>query len=169
MKNLLKALSEFQDEVPTIHEETKGYNYTYSNLNTILAVIKPLLKKHGLGFYQKLEARSLETIVFHVESGEQITSTSEIPQVNLKGMNDYQTLGSGITYLRRYSLSVMLGLITDKDIDACGEQEPKEVNKKKFGKADADAEFLKGTPAEELSKKYIITPEQITKYKKLTK
>ena len=40
-------------------------------------------------------------------------------------MNDYQSLGSGITYLRRYSLSTMLGLITDKDVDACGEAEPK--------------------------------------------
>ena len=30
MKNLLKALSAFQNEVPTIHEETKGFNYTYS-------------------------------------------------------------------------------------------------------------------------------------------
>ena len=166
MKNLLKALSEFQEEVPTIHEETKGYNYTYSNLNTIFKVIKPLLKKHGLGFYQNLDSRSLSTTVFHIESGESISSTADIPKVELKGMNDYQTLGSGITYLRRYSLSVMLGLITDKDIDACGEQVPV---KPKFGKNAADAEFLKGTPAEELSKKYIITPEQITKYKSLTK
>ena len=126
MKNLLKALSEFQNEVPTIHEETKGFNYTYSNLNSIFKVIKPLLKKHGLGFYQRLDCRNLVTTVFHIESGENITSSSAIPEVNLKGMNDFQTLGSGITYLRRYSLSVMLGLITDKDVDACGVQEVKE-------------------------------------------
>jgi hypothetical protein len=111
MKKLLKALSEFQNEVPTIHEETKGFNYTYSNLNSIFKVIKPLLNKHGLGFYQNLDARrNLVTTVFHVESGEQIQSSSEIPHVSLKGMNDFQTLGSGITYLRRYSLSVILGL-----------------------------------------------------------
>ena len=160
MKNLLKALSEFQNEVPTIHEETKGFNYTYSNLNSIFKVIKPLLNKHGLGFYQNLDARSLVTTVFHVESGEQIQSSSDIPQVSLKGMNDYQTLGSGITYLRRYSLSVMLGLITDKDVDACGTQEPNLV-KKTFTAKDAIAEKLKGTDAKDLRDKYICTNIQI--------
>ena len=84
MKNLLKALSEFQNEVPTIHEETKGFNYTYSNLNSIFKVIKPLLKKHGLGFYQNLDEVDLVTTVYHVESGEQIQSSSAIPEVTLK-------------------------------------------------------------------------------------
>jgi hypothetical protein len=42
----------------------------------------------------------------------------------MKGMNDYQSLGSGITYMRRYGLSAMLGLVTDEDKDACGQQEP---------------------------------------------
>tara|TARA_R110001632_G_scaffold13447_9_gene46241 strand:+ start:2317 stop:2844 length:528 start_codon:yes stop_codon:yes gene_type:complete len=164
MKNLLKALSAFQNEVPTIHEETKGFNYTYSNLNSIFKVIKPLLKKHGLGFYQNLDARSLVTTVFHVESGEQIQSSSAIPEVTLKGMNDYQTLGSGITYLRRYSLSVILCLITDKDVDACGTQEPK---KPTFTAKHAQGEKLKGTEGKDLKEKYIITDIQIEKYNQL--
>ena len=167
MKNLLKALSEFQNEVPTIHEETKGFNYTYSNLNSIFKVIKPLLNKHGLGFYQNLDNRNLVTTVFHVESGEQIQSSSAIPEVTLKGMNDFQTLGSGITYLRRYSLSVILCLITDKDVDACGTQEDKPVGKKTFTAKDAVAEKLKGTDSKDLKDKYIITDIQITKYNEL--
>ena len=167
MKNLLKALSEFQNEVPTIHEETKGFNYTYSNLNSIFKVIKPLLKKHGLGFYQNLDNRNLVTTVYHVESGEQIQSSSAIPEVTLKGMNDFQTLGSGITYLRRYSLSTILGLITDKDVDACGVQEDKLVGKKTFTAKDAVAEKLKGTDAKDLKDKYICTNIQIEKYNEL--
>lgn len=123
MKNLLKALSKFQSEVPTIHEGTKGFNYTYSDLNTIFKVIKPLLSKHGLGFTQPLDGDKVKTIVYHVETGESIESSINIPAgVSLKGQNDFQTLGSGITYLRRYSLSCVLGLITDKDADAHGEQ-----------------------------------------------
>ena len=47
----------------------------------------------------------------------------DIPQeVDLKGMNDFQVLGSAITYLRRYAISSILGLVTDKDTDAQGEQ-----------------------------------------------
>ena len=164
MKNLLKALSEFQNEVPTIHEETKGFNYTYSNLNSIFKIIKPLLMKHDLGFYQILDGRNLVTTIFHVKSGEQIQGSAEIPQVSLKGMNDYQTLGSGVTYLRRYSLSTMLGLITDKDVDACGTQEPK---KPIFVAKHAQGEKLKGTDAKDLKDKYIITDIQIEKYNEL--
>ena len=37
-------------------------------------------------------------------------------------MNEFQVLGSGITYLRRYALSSILGIVTDKDTDAAGEQ-----------------------------------------------
>ena len=68
----------------------------------------------------------IETILFHVETGENITSKTKIPEdVSLKGMNDFQVLGSACTYIRRYALSSMLGIVTDKDIDAAGEQLPK--------------------------------------------
>ena len=43
-------------------------------------------------------------------------------------MNDYQSFGSGVSYFRRYCISSSLGLVTDKDTDAAGEQVP--VDKK---------------------------------------
>lgn len=126
MKNLFKAIAEFQQEVKVIHKSTQGYGYTYAELSTILEVINPLLKKHNLGFTQLLNGNSLQTIIFHTESGEHIDSNCNIPQgVQLKGMNDFQVLGSAITYIRRYALSAALGLVTDKDTDAGGEQEVK--------------------------------------------
>lgn len=140
MKNLFKALAEFQNEVPVIHQNTKGYNYTYADLHQIFEVIKPLLKKHGLGFTQYLDGDSLNTILFEIKSGEEMSSSIIIPKVNLKGQNEFQALGSGITYLRRYSLSCMLGLITDKDADAQGEQIKE--NEKKFVLVDGEYEDL---------------------------
>ena len=126
MKNLFKALAAFQQEVPTIHKGTQGYGYTYAELSTILEKINPLLKKHGLGFTQLICGQSVKTIVFHAESGETIECATDIPQgVQLKGMNEFQVLGSAITYIRRYALSAALGLVTDKDTDAAGEQQPK--------------------------------------------
>ena len=123
MKNLLKALAGFQNEVPVIHEDTKGYNYTYANLNKIFETIKPLLKEYGLSFYQSFDAKNLKTVLFHIESGETLESSVVIEtDVKLASMNHYQVFGSAITYFRRYSLSCMLGLITDKDIDAKGER-----------------------------------------------
>jgi hypothetical protein len=55
-------------------------------------------------------------------------------------MNSYQSFGSGCTYFRRYCLSSICGLVTDKDTDASGEQvkdEPKKpsIDDKRLGKA----------------------------------
>lgn len=126
MKNLFKALANFQQEVPVIHKATQGYGYTYADLPAIFETINPLLKKHGLGFTQEMESTSLKTTIFHIESGEFRESSTDIPQgVVLKGMNDFQVLGSAITYIRRYALSSALGLVTDKDTDANGKQETK--------------------------------------------
>jgi hypothetical protein len=126
MKHLLKSLAAFQQEVKVIHKATQGYGYSYADLPKIFEEINPLLQKHGLGFTQLINTKEginyLATVVFHVESGEQIESNCMIPYVQLKGMNDFQSFGSGVTYFRRYCLSSMLGLVTDKDTDASGEQ-----------------------------------------------
>jgi len=127
MKHLLKSLAAFQQEVKVIHKATQGFGYTYADLPKIFEEINPLMKKHGLGFTQLINTKDgvnyLATVVFHVESGEQIESNCMIPYVQLKGMNDFQSFGSGVTYFRRYCLSSILGLVTDKDTDASGEQE----------------------------------------------
>lgn len=122
MKNLIKSLSDFQNDCPIIHKDTKGHNYTYADLPQIFSVINPLLKKHKLCFTQLLENDGIRTILFHVESGEQLESFTQIPKVKLGSMNDYQAYGSGVTYFRRYCLSAILGLVTDKDTDASGTQ-----------------------------------------------
>lgn len=144
MKHLFKSLAAFQQEVPVIHKGTQGFGYSYADLPAIFEKINPLLAKHGLGFTQLLNSKDgenyLVTVLFHVETGESIESTTLIPQVELKGMNAYQAFGSGCTYFRRYCLSSICGLVTDKDTDASGEQvkdEPKKpsIDDKRLGKA----------------------------------
>jgi len=138
MKHLLKSLAAFQQEVKVIHKATQGYGYSYADLPKIFDEINPLLQKHGLGFTQLINTKEgvnyLATVVFHVESGEQIESNCMIPYVQLKGMNDYQSFGSAVSYFRRYCLSSILCLVSDKDLDASGEQ----VKTKKKPKIDND-------------------------------
>lgn len=152
-KKLLKALADFQQEVPIILKDTQGYGYSYADLPKIFEVINPLMKKYGLGFYQKVDSIEqpnnmfdvLRTTVFHVESGEEITTTTRIPiGVELKGMNAFQVMGSGITYLRRYALSSLLGLVTDKDTDGTipYQKETKKEVKKGNGITDRDDDPL---------------------------
>lgn len=135
MKNIFKALANFQDECPIIIKNTQGYGYVFADLPEIVEIIKPLLKKYGLGYTQPLHSNQIKTILFHIESGETIESLTDIPQgVKLSGQNDFQVLGSAITYLRRYSLCSILGLVTEKDTDASGEQNKGE-NKPKENKS----------------------------------
>jgi len=172
MKNLYKALAAFQQEVPAIHQGTKGYGYTYSDLKTIFKVINPILKKHDLGFTQLLEGTNIKTVIFHTESGESIESTTEIPQgMTLKGMNTFQVNGSGITYYRRYSLSSALGLVTDVDSDAKGEEKPAPptkaaLNKERFLKA-IEAIKTGDFTIEGLQAKYALTENQNNQLNKI--
>jgi hypothetical protein len=165
MKNLLKSLASFQQEVPVIHKATQGYGYSYADLPKIFEVINPILKKHGLGFTQQLTNNEgqncLKTVIFH-ESGEFMESECMIPYVQLKGMNDYQGFGSGVTYYRRYALSAALGLVTDKDTDASGEQVKKlpAIDEKRFQAAIKS--ILEGTYSiERLKESFSLTEGQI--------
>jgi len=176
-RNLFKALAEFQQEVPTIHKGTKGYGYTYADLPAIFEVINPLLKKHGLGFTQLMQGNNLETIIFHCESGERLTSLAELPQgIELKGMNAFQVAGSSITYFRRYALSSALGLVTDKDTDAGGEKVSNNESKTPVKRTDeqmmlpplTDSGFVKAQEAlsnktvtlEQIKNKYVLSTVQ---------
>ena len=172
MKNLLKSVAAFQQECPTIHKGTQGYGYTYADLPAIFKVVNPLMKKHGIGFMQELHEHSIITTIFHIESGEMRESRASIPQgVQLKGMNDFQVLGSAITYIRRYALSSALGLVTDKDIDAAGEQTP--ASKKPKIILDTDAwqkareYIMNGGDVDIIKEKYDISPTLIRKLKSI--
>ena len=128
MKNYYKALAGFQQECPVLLKDTDGYNYKYIDLPKIIHTINPLMKKHGLGFTQLLGTNlesgntCVTTTIFHIDSGEYSSSTVDVPLVDLKGQNSYQSLGSGCSYFKRYQLSSALGIVSDKDLDAYGEQ-----------------------------------------------
>lgn len=90
---------------------------TYADLKAVIDSLKPVLKKHNLGFTQKAEPSTgqearLTTRIIHV-SGEWFESTITVPAVhNHKGniTFDAQTYGAAMTYARRYALAAMFGL-----------------------------------------------------------
>ena len=169
MKALFKSLAAFQQEIKVIHKVSQGYGYKFADLPKIFETINPLMQKHGLGFSQLINTHEgqnyLVTIIFDCESGEKLESSTVIPIVQFKAMNEYQSFGSGVTYFRRYCLSSICGLVTDKDTDASGEQvkqEPKKptIDNKRLGKAlemIADGKYTK----EELIQNFALTDSQI--------
>lgn len=127
-----KALSDFQAECPAINKGAKGYGYKYADLPSIMDIIQPLLRKHKLVISQPLVGRMVTTILVHYPSGQREVSSIDIPEgVMLKGMNQFQSDGSAITYYRRYALSSMLGIVVDEDTDAAGTQVTQKAPAKK--------------------------------------
>ena len=133
--SLYEAIGAFQRECPTIGKKSEGYGYKYADFTEIVQSIKPLLEKHGLGFIQYINGRAVETEVFWISpDGKQtnsITSHTNIPEdVQLKGQNTFQVLGSGISYVKRYALTSILGITTADDNDAEGVEEKKKSKPK---------------------------------------
>jgi hypothetical protein len=124
---LMNALIKFQAEVPIIEKSKKGHNYKYAPYEKIIKVITPILTKNSLGYTHKVFSGDnhvgVETILFHSESGESYSTVISCNiSENKSRMSQVQTMGSIITYLKRYSLSGLLGIATDEDIDG---SEPK--------------------------------------------
>lgn len=122
--NLAKSLAAVQAALPTVHKgktasikSDKGsYGYTYADLADVTTAILPLLAKNGLSFvaHPRLTEKGgyeLAATLLH-ESGESIVGA-----LPLTGGTPQQ-LGSSITYMRRYLLGCMTGLVTDDDDDA---------------------------------------------------
>lgn len=131
--NIFAAQIAMQSELQDIGKDSKGYGYNYTSFESLTRYLRPLLTKHGLGFIQtstNVEDRiGVCTRLIH-KSGEWVEDTFTVPLVGLAKMNDYQVAGSAITYLKRYGLSAIVGIASDEDADAHGEQ-TKQVQQQK--------------------------------------
>ena len=141
---LLASLVELQSELPTMPKNKTAYNYKYTDLDTIVQTVKPLLKKYNLAYMQSVggltaDAITLTTRLFN-NKGEYIEDTVVLPTIASQKNNSAQTLGMAITYMRRYTLCAMLGITSDEDVDACN-SEPKQFAKKQEAKKE---KVLKG-------------------------
>lgn len=131
-----KALVGFQSECPSIEKNTQGYGYKYADLANIITTIKPHLKKAGLALtqapYRNGNDVGVKTMLIHGASGQILDcDISADSAVNKAGkMSQVQGMGSIITYLRRYSLSI-LGIVTDEDTDGAEPNDNKTGSQKK--------------------------------------
>lgn len=121
MKSILTALSSFQQSCPAIVRSSNNpfFKSKYAALDDIQRHIKPYLQSTGLVVTQANVvidgAPYVESRVWHVESGEFITSQFPV----IVGKVSAQDYGSAVSYAKRYSLTGLLNLIVaDEDDDA---------------------------------------------------
>ena len=134
IKNIAAAQLKVQKEIKDISKDSTGYGYKYTSFDKLVQYLRPLLAKHGISFIQmpvggdKYDEGNgtvgLQTLYMHAESGEWITNVIKSPVAESKGMNQYQSIGSAITYFRRYSLSSFVGIASEEDADAASKESP---------------------------------------------
>ena len=119
-----------KDRVARVKSDKADYTYNYADLSSVLDAVRPPLAKHGIALLQTAEVTPpamvegangsyrvsqlvLTTRLVH-SSGEWIETqlSSEVdPDAKI------QTLGSAITYLRRYALQAIVGVVAEEDDD----------------------------------------------------
>lgn len=122
IENIAAALVAFQSECPVVAFDAKNpfLKNRYASMTAIVQATKPALAKAELSVLQMVTAEGLVTRILH-KSGEWIESTAPMLEVTEeKGKSTAQVYGSIITYLRRYTYSAALGIVSDEDGDGQG-------------------------------------------------
>lgn len=120
-KAYIQAMSKFQSECPVIKKLKDGYNYKYAPLEDIIAQIKTLLSQCGLSYRFSQEENDgvikVTCIVTHKDGHSESMQMSGKAE-STKNQNSIQASASVVTYLRRYTLTGVLGLVVaDEDSD----------------------------------------------------
>lgn len=119
LKELFAALAKAQGEmrIAGLSSENPFFKSRYADLADIVRASRPALTKHGLSVIHQIlpnedGASMLHCILCH-SSGQFIRTSMRILPVK----NDIQSLGSCITYLKRYTYAAICGVICSDDDD----------------------------------------------------
>ena len=125
LKEMFKDFSEYIGEIQNpdnsainpFFKKPDGSGSLYAPLNEVLNNAKPVLAKHGFGFFQVPTAKtgqvSVKTILTH-KSGAMVC----FPALTIPiSKNDAQGVIAGVTYARRGSLNPILGTHGETDDD----------------------------------------------------
>jgi hypothetical protein len=128
MKNIYKALKEFQKNELKAKKNQNSHFGSYADLESVWQTIRKPLTENGLSISQSIilidNVQCLETVLQH-ESGEDLKSVMKLDfQVR-----NVQALGALITYARRYSICALLGIVSDPDLDSTQKIETCEFTK----------------------------------------
>ncbi len=117
---LVKAQMAFAPVVKTrLAKIRPGFEYMFANLADVDEAVTPALRANGIIALQIPRGNRLVIRIVHGESGQWIEGG--LPLVLPDYGGDMQRLGSALTYLRRYLLCTMLGVVAGDEDDDGGE------------------------------------------------
>ena len=130
IRELAQALLKVQRQLqPALKDANNPFTRSkYATLNSVMDSCRDALLSNGIWLCQyPVPAESgylgLVTKLTHAESGQWQSSLAVVPLPKA----DPQGVGISMTYMRRYALSAMLGIVTEEDTD--GEFNPDKLNR----------------------------------------
>lgn len=131
INELATALAKAQGEFSPAEKDSKNpfFKSSYATLASVIAVLNPVLPKHGLSFAQMTDVDEdgktfVETQIMH-SSGQWIRG--KYPVKNKDPQNP-QSEGSGTTYAKRYALMAAFGIPSEDDDGQGASGKPKNTN-----------------------------------------
>ena len=121
----IQALQKAQQEFPSL-AKTKDvgvgkFGYSYLPLEQMLSKIQPVLHKNNLHIsqvfgYTPTGETTIKTKLVHEGGHEEVSELPLfIPPRDMQKKNEAHVWGSSVTYQRRYSIKLILGVETDMD------------------------------------------------------
>ena len=167
----IKALQKAQKEFPTLgkskHVDNGRFGYDYLPLEQMLSLIQPILHNNGFHLsqlfgYTPTGETLVKTKLVHKDGHEEISELPLfLPPRDLQKKNEAHVWGGSVTYQRRYSIKLILGLETDMDNNMeIEEEKPKKEKPKK--------EDLK-PPVSQKSTTFVLAKKAIEDCKQLKK
>lgn len=123
---LHEALLAVQADTPTLPKNAINPHFKskYTPLDTVVETMGPILQRHGLTWMSKpsISAQGAPALAYkltHAASGQ-----FEEGEMLLLSKGDPQGQGSALTYARRYSMTAVLNIVADEDVDGNEPAEP---------------------------------------------
>lgn len=91
-----------------------SFSYQYADYADVLEMALPCLAKEGLAFMQPIHGDKMSCFLGH-SSGQWIKASANCPQAP-----KIQDQGAVFTYMKRYTMSALLGVSAQEDTDAQG-------------------------------------------------
>lgn len=118
VNELFAAMAKAQAVVRDAAKDGKSNRNKYATLESVLVSVREAFGPHGLAVVQMPQDVEggvvVETMVVH-SSGQWMRSSIAVGVKADKGMSTVQTMGSAITYLRRYTLMALAGIAPEDD------------------------------------------------------
>ena len=121
----IKALQKAQKEFPSLGKSKNvnqgAFSYDYLPLEQMLSLVQPVLHSNGFHLsqlfgYTPTGETLVKTKLVHEEGHEEVSELPLfLPPRDLQKKNEAHVWGGSVTYQRRYSIKLILGLETDMD------------------------------------------------------